>query len=480
MTDKAKKNPVPDRRASKSGPPPVRSGKSGSVLMVLLLLAIPTALYYFYSRSKIEKIDVKAPPGAREVEVDPLRYNAAVKETPGRGAPESKAPAPSGENERHGLAALKEGEYLLAAGLLREALKDSPGSSDLKRSLAAALGGAAEKESRSGDFIKAREHLTEAVSLSADTAYSMNLANVQIRLDDLDGAARTLAPLPADPKTREALKRIYTELGNRSHNSGDSAAAIEYYDRGLRLDPSDAYLSETLGRLRKDSAFEGRMSRKDGAHFIIKFDGGENATAGHLIGLLLEEAYAKVGADLDFYPGDRVEALLYSRESFHDITRSPSWAGALFDGRIKIPAGGVYEKTAELEKAVFHEYTHAVVKRISKGRAPTWLNEGLAEYEEGRETSGYGDYLREVSSTGRVRLKSMEGSFMRLSPKSAELAYLLSLSATRYIIRDFGVFSVKRILEKLGEGMTMDEAVQASLYMSYDEIEKSWLDSLKR
>ena len=69
---------------------------------------------------------------------------------------------------------------------------------------------------------------------------------------------------------------------------------------------------------------------------------------------------------------------------------------------------------------------------------------------------------------------------MRLDPRSAELAYLISLSATRYIIREFGVFSVKRILENLGEGMTVDSAMRASIYMGYDDVEKSWLDSLKR
>jgi tetratricopeptide (TPR) repeat protein len=483
MTDKSKKNQAPRKRASLSALLTGSDGKAGTVLVVLLLLAIPTALYYFYARARMVKVEVKGPPEAREVEVDPLRYNVGP-EQPVHGVPAVpgaiETAEPAGVNERQAVAALQAGEYLKAAGFLREALKEEPGSAGLKRSLAASLAKAAEKEALAGDYLKAKELLSEASTLSADPAYLMSMANIQIGLDDLDGAAKTLAPLSGDPKTGAALKRIYTELGNRSLNSGEREAAAEYYGKGLSLDPTDEYLSAKLRQLRKDNEFEVRMGRSDAAHFIIRFDGGENATAGHLIGILLEEAYAKVGSDLNFYPDDRVEALLYSRENFRDITRSPSWAGALFDGRIKIPAGGVYEKTAELEKAVFHEYTHALVKRISKGRAPTWLNEGLAQYEEGRDISGYADYLKNVASTGKVRLKHLEGSFMGLDSNSASLAYLISLSATSHIIRDFGVFSVKRLLEKLGEGMTMDEAVQASLYLSYEELEKSWLDSLRR
>lgn len=483
MTDKSRKKLLRPGRASTLAPLSGQEGRAGTLLVVLLLLAIPTALYYFYSRARIVKVEVKGPPEAREVEVDPLRYNVAPGEPAAPGAPVKETgthPASLSANRREALSALQAGDYLKAAGFLREALKEEPGSADLKRSLAASLAKAAEKSALDKDYAGAKELLTEASTLSADPVYLMNLANIQIILDDLDGAAKTLAPLSGDPKTRGALKRIYTELGNRSLDSGEREAAAEYYGKGLSLDPADERLSAKLRQLRKDNEFEVRMGRNDAAHFTIRFDGGENATAGHVIGILLEEAYAKVGSDLNFYPDDRVEALLYSRENFRDITRSPSWAGALFDGRIKIPAGGVYEKTAELEKAVFHEYTHALVRRISKGRAPTWLNEGLAQYEEERDTSGYADYLKNVASTGKVRLRHLEGSFMRLDSRSAELAYLLSLSATSYIIRDFGVFSVKRLLEKLGEGLTLDEAMRASLYLSYDEVEKSWLDSLKR
>ena len=462
--------------------PAGQAGKAGTVLVILLLLAIPTALYYFYSRTRIVKVEVKAPPEAKEVEVDPLRYNVPENgAAPAPRSPETGRPPEAVKMlEKDAVEAMRAGDYLKAAGLLREALKEDPGSAGLKKSLAASLAKAAEKAALSGDYTKAKGYLIEASALSADPAYLAGLANIQIKLDDLEGAAKTLEPLSADPKMRGALKGIYTELGNRSLNSGDRESAAGYYGKALALDPSDERLSSTVRKLRKDNEFEGRMGRNDGAHFLIRFDGGENATAGYLIGILLEEAYSKVGSDLNFYPDDRVEALLYSRENFRDITRSPSWAGALFDGRIKIPAGGINEKTAELEKVVFHEYTHALVKRLSKGRAPTWLNEGLAEYEEGRDISGYDDYLKRVAMTGKVRLRHLEGSFMRLDPRSAELAYLISLSATRYIIREFGVFSVKRILENLGEGMTVDSAMRASIYMGYDDVEKSWLDSLKR
>lgn len=222
------------------------------------------------------------------------------------------------------------------------------------------------------------------------------------------------------------------------------------------------------------------MYVKEGGHFNVKFDGGENAVAGHLIALVLEEAYIKVGSDMGFYPDDRIEAVLYTREQFRDVTRSPAWAGAIYDGRIKIPAGGVAEKTELLEKVLFHEYTHALVHRISKGRAPTWLNEGIAQHEEGKDDSVFREALREFARGKKLSLRRFEGSFMRLDRREAELAYAVSLSATAYIIREFGIFSVTRILEGLANGMPLDNSIRSAVYLSYEDLERAWLEYLSK
>ena len=70
-------------------------------------------------------------------------------------------------------------------------------------------------------------------------------------------------------------------------------------------------------------------------------------------------------------------------------------------------------------------------------------------------------------------------SFMGFKSEQAQVAYLLSLSATEYIIREFGIFSVRNILENLGGGMGLDEAVSAALRISYSDLERLWAGSLK-
>ncbi|MFQ5428656.1 MAG: peptidase MA family metallohydrolase [Thermodesulfobacteriota bacterium] len=213
---------------------------------------------------------------------------------------------------------------------------------------------------------------------------------------------------------------------------------------------------------------------KRGGHFHVVYFGAENSLAGHLISLVLEEAYIKVGADLLYWPTERLGAELYPKKEFFDITRSPSWVGAIYDGKIKMPAGGLVERTGELERVLFHEYTHAVVYRLSAGRAPAWLNEGLAQYEEGPRRPGFSRHLKALLREGGMPLSSLERSFLSLPPAMAVKAYALSLSVTGYIIDEFGFSALKRILVALGKGQDLDSALRASIFLSYADLEQSW------
>ncbi|HBG45771.1 MAG TPA: hypothetical protein DDW94_02155 [Deltaproteobacteria bacterium] len=452
------------------------SGPSGGAVLTLLiaLLLVFILAFLFYNK---DKNDIPAKPAATVAD-EPSP--AAALEEPA----EVLAQAPL---ERFGIIpgpanpaaeALRQGDLKLAEEILRNAIQEDP-SDSLKSALAGVLNSKALKDAQDGRPGNAMALLKEAALLSPDSLIIKNLASVQARSGDLEGAAETLEPLSGDPGAKDHLKRIYVKLGRERHSRGDLEGAASFFRKGLALDPGDSALASELAAAEGDREAEGGMGVKEGGRFTVRFEGGENAVAGHLIALLLEEAYLKVGSDLGIYPEARVEALLYTRETFRDVTRSPSWAGALYDGRIKIPAGGITEKTSQLESVIFHEYTHAVVRSVARGRAPVWLNEGIAQYEEGKSSAGYERVLAQIAGSGKLSLRPLEGSFMGFKSEQAQVAYLLSLSATEYIIREFGIFSVRNILENLGGGMGLDEAVSAALRISYSDLERLWAGSLK-
>src|SRR5438094_2112162 len=76
--------------------------------------------------------------------------------------------------------------------------------------------------------------------------------------------------------------------------------------------------------------------------------------------------------------------------SLHDAlpiyAQAPDWAQGLFDGKIRLPVEGAMRDGTALDRVLRHEYTHALVHDRTRGRAPTWLSEGLAIACEGRDT----------------------------------------------------------------------------------------------
>lgn len=453
-------------------------GSSSFILYVLVFIAAAGIFFYLKQRASAPDTAPTAAPKAvvqldTPAKIEPVNATVLTQSADSDNVDISRA-----KN------AADAGEYESAAGLLRVARIQYPESAKVTSLLTTVLNKDALKMMDSGRYAEAKNLLTEANGISPDPAITGNLAHAQIKLNDYKGAAKTLEPRVNDPEARKNLEWLYSEIAEKAYKENRLGEAVEFYEKLAVLKPHDAKLSNFLADLKKESDAEGQMGSTEGSHFTVKYDGAENAIAGHVIKIVLEEAYFKVGSDMQFYPDDRIEALLYTGERFRDVTGSPSWAGALFDGRIKVPAGGVTNKTALLEKVLFHEYTHAVVHRLSGGRAPVWLHEGLAQLAEGKSDSHYKNDLRSSAiafkETHAVRnvLRVLEGSFMNLDSNQANSAYLLSLSATQYMTREFGVFSARKILENLRAGMSMDDAVQDALHLSYDDFFDTWLTSL--
>lgn len=327
---------------------------------------------------------------------------------------------------------------------------------------------------------------------------AVTLLTVLILLSCIAGAAYVIVPYFKKENAETGLTEM--NLSAVTSRQEDTASAIlrqtheaasqhrnapEPHPAPLRTEKAEPQPNASHQPMQKLSPMEEYIEKgfqqKEGSHFGVKFEGGENADIGHLISIILEEAYIKVGSDVGYYPEDRIEAVLYTQQQFTDVTRAPSWAGAIYDGRIKIPIGGITSRTTLLERVLFHEYAHTLVHRLAKGRAPIWLNEGIAQYVEGTVNENINEVLSFVAKSPKpLSLRPFEGSFMGYNNIQASVAYSVSLSATTYIINEFGISSVKRILENLGQGKTIEEAVSSSLYISYEDLQSNWFMSLKR
>jgi tetratricopeptide (TPR) repeat protein len=331
---------------------------------------------------------------------------------------------------------------------------------------------------KAGNYQAAREAFEEAIRYNdADSAAHLGLGMSFFHLRDDKYAERELK-LVTELAPKEAT--AYQVLGELYYRKDDLETAVSYWEKAAVLNPSNAALRTRLERVRKEQRAEKDFNRDVTSHFLIKYEGREKIEAGRIVLRVLEDAYGVVGRALSYYPDREIQVILYSGQQFQEVTDAPGWSGGIFDGKIRMPVGGIEEETAGLKRLLYHEYTHAVVHAITL-RVPTWLNEGLAQYFEGREIDGRErELLRKIARAGKLpSLANLEGSFMGLSGGQAEHAYLFSLSAVQYMVDSFGMYRVKAVLDGLATGAGVDKAISDNVMLSYEEFERGWKRSLE-
>jgi hypothetical protein len=173
--------------------------------------------------------------------------------------------------------------------------------------------------------------------------------------------------------------------------------------------------------------------------------------------------------------------VLYTQEAFADITRAPGWVGALNDGRIRVPVQGLSGVTPELSRVLKHELTHSFVGQKTRGRAPTWMQEGLAQWMEGKRSGDSAGVLAQVYRDGHApSLGSLEGSWMGLSSDTAGYAYAWALANVEYIVQTDGMGDIERILDLIASGTSTEEALRQVLHSDYNDLMQSTADYLRR
>lgn len=132
-----------------------------------------------------------------------------------------------------------------------------------------------------------------------------------------------------------------------------------------------------------------------------------------------------------------------------------------------------------LRTTLKHELCHLELHHhIASKNLPRWFDEGVCQWVTGGlaeiMATGNRSMLREAALAHR--LISFEGLAERFPADGRDLllAYEESKSIVEYIIKEFGVSAVRGILENMSRGENLENAVQKSLLLSLDELEKRW------
>ena len=275
---------------------------------------------------------------------------------------------------------------------------------------------------------------------------------------------------------------LFLLLGRVFYDTEDVREAVAMWELAAQKGPDNKSVQELLAKARRELSMDEGMGKGQSSRFILSYDAGIKSAAADGVLDALEDAYNRVGRDFGAYPESRVPVILYTGKAYHDITGSPDWSGGQHDGKIRLPVGGLTEVTPQVRSILFHEYTHVVVRELTRGNCPVWLNEGLAEIEGRREFSPPLTALQQASKgKGLLPFSTLAGSFASLQGKSVDLAYQQSYSLASYLVTTYGWHTMKELLAALGEGLTFEAAaVRAyeNVGRTFGEIVTEWRDQL--
>lgn len=205
----------------------------------------------------------------------------------------------------------------------------------------------------------------------------------------------------------------------------------------------------------------------------------------------LLKAYPGVRSELEGNLRWKVEfqptiVLIADRETFQEVTGRSQVVALAVPARnlIVLDRSRLRSPPSILNNTLKHELCHLLLHaRIPGGNLPLWLDEGVAQWtSDGLSELGLprgGSALDEAALSGRIiPLRFLSQAFSR-DGKSLVLAYEQSKSLVRFIIDRYGLESLYAILDRLAQGLDIEEAFATTISVSPNELETAWLEDLE-
>lgn len=348
-----------------------------------------------------------------------------------------------------------------------------------KQALANALITTAIQEQQSGKTDDARSHAERAASLASEdgniaAVYAWILLKQERASMALDYAEQAVR---LEDKSELAHKILAFAL----YQNDQLQRAVEEFKKAKELDPSDPEVDQYLKTVTRQAKVESDFRSDASTHFNMRYE-GEKASPQlrEQILTVLEQHFNDLVSNMGLLPRDPISVVLYTNESYFDVTQAPGWTAALNDGKLRIPIEGLTRVSPDLSRVLKHELAHSFIRQATNGHCPVWLNEGLAQLVEPRSAAQYRTQLAQLFANGnQVPLEKLEGSFFGYSSGQAAIAYIESLAYVEYIRDTYGVNRVSDIMRYLSEGQSPEESLKSAIADNYAQLEEEFARHLR-
>lgn len=272
----------------------------------------------------------------------------------------------------------------------------------------------------------------------------------------------------------------YALLGELYYLRQELTKAQESWEKALRMAPSRQDVRDRLTKLQSELRVERDLTRSDTYPFVVRFAEGEIPGELGDVRLALRDTYRLVGQAFGYFPDHPITVILYPEADFPKVKGMNHQVAGLYDGKIRLPLTKGNSRSRELQAILWHEYTHALVHDLSKGRCPVWLNEGIATLQEARVRAppALASDLKVLRRQGFVPWEK----FWQMQYEAADLSlhYTQGFLITQYLVKYWGRGKVVVLLKRLGQGTPIGDAFRAEYKKDPKGMEKEWLTWAQR
>ncbi|HEX9781042.1 MAG TPA: tetratricopeptide repeat protein [bacterium] len=373
---------------------------------------------------------------------------------------------------------------------LERELRRSAGREDVRRQLAVAYNNLGVERADASRWEEAEQAFEQAIELlPEDRQFQLNLSQVSLRhaaalLHEIDPRRRTQGDVRRVRTLIDRAVELTPDLADAHLFLGDVAYreqrledAERAWSRAAELAPDREDIRARLDRVGGELPVESDFDRLTGAYFEIRYEEGLQRGVGFDVRESLLDARREVGGDFRYWPKQKMIVLVYDSETFRAMRAgTPEWVAAQYDGKIRLPLPGDSLGVNDVRRILYHEYTHALVQDLARGRCPVWLNEGLAEHQAARVMEPPRALLG--AAMAQERLIPWAELERRLTGartgEEAALAYQQAHSVVSYLAGRFGFWRMRRLLERLADGADIEDALRQELHSSPERLERAW------
>ncbi len=154
------------------------------------------------------------------------------------------------------------------------------------------------------------------------------------------------------------------------------------------------------------------------------------------------------------------------------------WTGGVTFTGFGIIAIGLQRSNPDWNKrAIAHELTHLVINQVifnPYNELPTWLDEGLAMYNEGPLETTFANQLRKaVTGNSLISVRSLSSPFSAYSDLATQ-SYAESQSLVEFLIQNYGQSKMFELLNAFREGNSYDGALMKVYGFDMDGLNTLW------